>query len=154
MKNSAPSNLTPVKRSGVPKLDAKQIEKRRQKDKEMVRGVFKDYEVPGGELEFSFGPIYKGDETITFSRLNGTSLKDGEVYTIPFGVAKHLNNNCNYPEFEHQPGEGFAGAPNAYTRENVRISKKVHRFGFNTLDFMQDEDLAPAPTIYAVENAL
>ena len=59
----------------------------RDKDREKVKGIFRYHEVPGGNFSFSYR-AYKEDQVENFS------LNDGEVYTIPLGVARHLNKNC------------------------------------------------------------
>lgn len=108
---------SPVKKAPI------NIAMQQKKDAEMVKGVFKDYEVPGGNLSFSYRK-YKGEDITRYDMI------DGHVYTIPRGVAKHLNSSCWYPEYDHIKGEGST---------NYAIKKKVHRFGFQSLEFM-DED--------------
>jgi hypothetical protein len=60
-------------------------QKMREEDGKMVTGVFKNIEVPGGDLQFTFR-IYKEDPYKSFH------FEDGKEYTIPLGVAKHINN--------------------------------------------------------------
>jgi hypothetical protein len=110
---------------------------RRDKHREMVRGVFKFYEVPGGEMSFTFRE-FKEDPIESYT------MYDGEVYTIPLGVARHLNMNCHYPEYEFVKGESFqaAGAPvRGFAGHTQRITKKVHRCGFQSLEFLDIEDM-------------
>lgn len=97
----------------------------RDKDKELVKGVFKFYEVPGGSMEFMFRK-YKGNKPERYS------MVDGQVYTIPLGVAKHLNNDCWYPIHNYSTDEN--GKP------SQRVSSKVKRCGFQSLEFMDIED--------------
>lgn len=101
------------------------LEMARKKDREMVKGVFKFYEVPGGTMNFSFKK-YKEDPVENFS------LVDGQIYTIPRGVAKHLVNDCWYPEYDFIKGEDV--------RSNYAVKNKTHRCGFQSLEFM-DEDM-------------
>jgi len=101
----------------------------RDKDKEKVRGLFKYYEVPGGTFSFVYGPIYKGDTTERYD------FEDGKVYSIPLGVAKHLNKNGWYPEYKHTSDE--------YGRSIAIIGSKIRRFGFQSLEFVDLEDLTP-----------
>jgi len=101
-------------------------EPQRKKEAELVKGKFKFYEVPGGSIQFSYGPIYKGDKTLNLT------LVDGQIYTVPRGVARHLNNNCWYPEYDYIKGEDV--------RTNYAVKNKVHRTGFQSLEFM-DEDM-------------
>lgn len=100
----------------------------RDKDREMVRGIFHFYEVPGGELKFPFKQ-YKEDE------LENYTLMDGQICTIPLGVAKHLNKNGWYPV--HTYSMDAEGKPTA------RIGQKVRRFGFSSLEFIDTDDLTP-----------
>lgn len=99
----------------------------RDKDRENVRGVFKFYEVPGGKLEFVYR-MYKHDPVEKFE------LFDGAVYTLPLGVAKHLNKSGWYPVHVHTQDE--AGKP------SMKIGTKVRRYGFQSLEFVDVDDLS------------
>lgn len=110
-----------------------------QKDKEaeMVRGIFRFYEVPGGQMEFVYrkfkGPIEK------------YTMVDGQVYSIPLGVAKHLEKNVSYPIHSYMQDE--SGKP------TQRIGQKVKRCGFQSLEFIDIEDLSSvANSIITVQN--
>jgi hypothetical protein len=107
-----------------------QLEHQRKKDREQVRGIFRFHEVPGGVMEFAFKK-YKGDPLETFK------LHDGEVYTIPLGVAKHLNTNCWYPSYTFKNDE--AGRP------SVSVSEKIRRVSFQSLEFVDIEGLDNNP---------
>lgn len=109
----------------------------RAKDREKVKGIFRFYEVPGGSMSFFFRK-YKGDPIEKFEML------DGAVYTIPLGVAKHLNNNGWYPIHRYQMDEG--GKP------TMRVGQKKRRFGFQSLEFTDIEELhTPDKEIITVE---
>jgi hypothetical protein len=101
----------------------------RDKDREKVRGIFKNYEVPGGTFRFSFGPMYKGDQTENYE------FEDGKIYTIPLGVAKHLNKNVWYPEHSYVVDE--------YGKPIARVGTKHRRVGFQSLEFVDIDDLTP-----------
>lgn len=105
---------------------AKKLKIERDKDREMVKGVFKYYEVPGGVVEFCFK---KYDE----DPLEKFTMYDGQVYTIPLGVAKHLNNNTWYPI--HEYGRNEDGSP------LQRIGQKIRRMAFQSLEFMDMEGM-------------
>lgn len=109
----------------------------RDQAKEKVKGIFKYYEVPGGRLGFSFRE-YPGEEILNYD------FYDGQVYEIPLGVAKHLNKNGWYPEYGYVPGEKTA---QAYSPDGhgMKITKKVHRYGFQSLEFQDIEDLSTNP---------
>jgi hypothetical protein len=115
------------------KKDAKKekqkgLEYQRQKDREKVRGIFKFYEVPGGSMSFVYR-LYKKDPIERYD------LVDGEIYELPLGVAKHLNKNGCYPV--HQYALDETGKP------VMRIGQKVRRFGFQSLEFVDVDDLTP-----------
>lgn len=112
-------------KSNLP-IKGKDLKYQRDRDREMVRGIFRFYEVPGGNLSFSFRK-YREDEIETYS------LNDGEIYTIPRGVAHHLSNNCWYPEFAYKQDESM--------RNVAMMTKKKRRCSFDPLDFMDIEDL-------------
>ena len=105
----------------------KDLKYMRDKDREMVRGIFRFFEVPGGTMAFSFRK-YKEDEIETYT------LEDGSIYTIPRGVAHHLSNNCWYPEHAYKMDE--QGKP------SVQITKKKRRCSFEPLDFMDPNERA------------
>lgn len=106
----------------------KHIALMREKDREMVKGIFKFYEVPGGCMKFSYR-AYKEDPVEDYE------FYDGQMYTIPRGVARHLNKDGWYPI--HAYSMDSAGGP------SVKIGQKVHRFGFHSVEFMDAEDLLP-----------
>lgn len=113
----------------------------RDKDREMVKGIFRFYEVPGGYMSFVF-KFYKGDQVERYD------LWDGKMYTLPLGVARHLNKNGWYPVHEYIKDED--GKP------LMKVGQKVRRFGFQSLEFVDVEDLAiddkPIITVEHIEN--
>ncbi len=108
---------------------AKNIRYLRDKDREMVRGIFRFHEVPGGSMSFPFR-AYKGDPIENIG-----PLVDGQVYTLPLGVARHLNKNLWYPQHSHALDE--RGMP------IFKVSQKVRRASFQSLEFVDVEDLTP-----------
>ena len=140
---SAPRNIT---REEL----AKELLKRRDRDAELVTGIFKNLENPAtnggrGSVVFSF-KFYRGQENEVYE------LWDGERYTLPRGVARHLNNNCYYKEYQHLPGEfGQQGTRQATNTDgrlqttSFQAAKKVHRYAFHSLEYMDDDlDMYPA----------
>jgi len=111
----------------------------RDKDREKVRGIFRFHEVPGGSMSFMF-KAYKEDQLERYDML------DGEVYSIPLGVAKHLNNDCWYPVHMYTTDENG--------RSSMKIGQKVKRCSFQSLEFVDIEDLKPAPDIVTVEKVI
>jgi hypothetical protein len=110
------------------KLTKANLKYMRDKDREMVKGIFKYYEVPGACMEFVY-KAYKEDP------LEKYTLWDGEAYNLPLGVAKHLNKNGWYPVHAH--------AQDADGRVVAKVGQKVRRFGFQSLEFVDIEDLTP-----------
>lgn len=107
------------------KLTPDDIRKMKEKDHKMVKGVFRCYEPIGGSFTFSVKK-YKGDEVLTYT------MVDGQVYDVPLMVAKHLNQNCWYPEHSH--------ILDANGNPTVAVGKKVKRCSFDSLEFMMDEE--------------
>lgn len=130
----SPIQAASEKAPTVSAMDAKKesvkanLRYQRDKDREMVKGIFKFYEVEGGGMSFVY-KAYKEDPVERFD------FVDGQVYTIPLGVAKHLNRNGWYPV--HQFLQDDAG------KTTQKIGHKVRRFGFNSLEFVDIEDLTP-----------
>jgi hypothetical protein len=113
----------------------------RDKDRELVKGKFIFLECPGGTLSFNF-KAYKEDPIERFD------LVDGQIYTLPLGVAKHLNKNCWYPVHAYQMGEDG--------KASQKIGRKVRRCSFQSLEFVDIEDLTPVgdSDIVTVENVI
>jgi len=100
----------------------------RDKDREIVKGIFRFYEVPGGTMAFTFKK-YKEDPTENYT------MVDGQVYSVPLGVAKHLNQNGWYPRHAYHMDEG--------NKAVQRVTEKIRRFSFQSLEFVDIEDLTP-----------
>ena len=82
---------------------------------------------------------YKEDDVQDFD------FTDGGIYTIPRGVAEHLNKNGAYQI--HAFAKDSSGMPVA------GIGKKIHRFGFTSLEFTEDLDLlGNAPSLVTVHS--
>ena len=117
----------------------RQIEKMREADSQMVTGIFENKENEGGTITFSYKK-YPQDKIETYT------MTDGKRYTIPKGVAKHLNNQCYYKEYLPMTVEGSeevlqsGHSPDARGRSKVmQMSRKIHRYGFKNLEFMEDD---------------
>lgn len=123
---------------------AKQYNYLRDKAREKVKGKFIYHEVPGGVMSFSYGPVYKGDHTERYD------LLDQGIYELPLGVAVHLNKNVWYPEYGFIPGEAVQGGYSPAS--GMRITQKVRRCSFQSLEFVDVEDLPS--DIVAVERIL
>lgn len=130
----APQNLTPNLSKKAP-LD---LRNQRAKDNEKVQGIFRYHEVPGGGVSFCY-KFYKEDPVERYD------LVDGNLYTLPLGVARHLNKNGWYPVYEFMKDEA--------TQNVQRVGQKVRRFSFQSTEFVDLEDLTPVGKIITVENA-
>jgi len=152
MKSPEISRITAKKAPKISKAEAdKIVAKRRERDAEMVTGIFKNLEHPSGNgclggVAFSY-KAYKGDDLINYE------FFDGERYTIPHGVARHLNNNCFYLEYQQLPeeyGKEIQAANNADGRlktRNMQVAKKIHRFAFHSLEYMDDDEMTPVDIV-------
>lgn len=128
----------------------KNIAKMRERDSELVTGVFQNLENPatnGSKGAVCFGlKLYPGDEYTFYE------LWDGERYSLPRGVARHLNVNCFYREYQQLPGEfGKAGiregvaSDGRMKTQNYQMSRKIHRYAFRSLEYMDDDvDMVPS----------
>ena len=96
------------------------------KDREPVRGIFRFYECPGAMLSFVFS-AYKEDEVERFD------LMDGQVYSVPLGVARHLNKSGRYPIHAFKVNEDGT--------TSQHVGKKVDRYGFQSLEFVDISDV-------------
>jgi len=118
----------------------KMIAAQREKDLELVTGVFRYLEYPGGTLRFNYHK-YEGDGNPKYV------FEDGKVYRIPRMVARHINQNVHYMKYGHASGEfGKSGITAAYndgrvpTNDSMYVVNKSHRCEFRSLEFM-DEDI-------------
>jgi len=118
---------SPVKNQEV-KSVSEDLEFKRNKDRTLVKGKFIYHEVPKGKFEFVHR-VYKGDPIEKYS------MRDGEIVSIPLGVAKHLNTNCWYPAYQHKTDE--AGRP------SCQVVSKVRRCSFQSLEFIDIEGVDP-----------
>lgn len=120
----APAYIDPVE-ARRRELRAK-IERERIYKSQPVTGKFLFNECPGGELKFPYRE-FPGDE------LKHYAMRHDQVYTIPLGVALHLNDRCLYYEYQHNLDNG-----KAIDIANMYIQSAVHRTSFIPLNFTQD----------------
>lgn len=117
------------------------LKHQRERDKQPVRGKFIFHEVPGGSVSFNFKK-YKEDDVERYD------LMDGQIYTLPLGVAKHLNKNCAYPVHSFTLDENG--------RPMQKVGQMVRRMSFQSLEFIDDPELIPTGNsgLLTVENIL
>jgi len=98
----------------------------RDKDREMVKGIFRFHEVPNGRMDFVFKK-YKQDPIEKFSMI------DGQVYTVPLGVAKHLNSNVKYPIYTNSRLDEQGNT-------ELVVKEWIRRCSFQSLEFIDLDD--------------
>ena len=96
------------------------------KDREPVRGIFRFYECPGACLSFVYR-AYKEDDVERFD------LTDRQVYSVPLGVARHLNKSGRYPIHAYKVNDDGS--------TSQHVGKKVARYGFQSLEFVDISDI-------------
>lgn len=106
----------------APKVKVKLSDKER--DMKMVKGVFRCFEPMGGSVRLAYRK-HKGEP------IRNYDLKDGQEYTIPYGLAMHLRENCGY--FTH--GHILDAQGNPFVD---RQNKRVERMTFEPLGFNFD----------------
>ena len=99
----------------------------RDKYREKVKGVFHFNEVPGGTLSFVYRE-FKEDPIESYD------LKDGQIYTLPLGVARHLAQNGWYPI--HERSVDANGNPLKI------VGRKEKRYSFESTEFLAPETSA------------
>jgi len=112
----------------------------RDKDRQKVTGIFDYKERPGQTLKFRLR-IWKEDPVEFWE------FVDGQTYTIPLGVARHLNKNGI--KTAHKFVADRSGLP------RTKVSKKIRRFGFQSLEFMDPADFSTADSdLITIENVI
>lgn len=106
------------------KITDEEMREMKKKDHKIVKGIFRCYEPRGGSLTFSFRK-YKGDNVLKYT------MVDGDTYDVPLMVARHLNQNCYYPQHSH--------VLDANGHPSVQVGKKVQRCSFESLEFQDLE---------------
>lgn len=137
---TTPAATTEQKMQQTQQKMRKNLEYMRDRDRELVRGVFHYYEVPGGMHKFDYRG-HKGDAIEKYT------LFDGEVATIPLGVARHLNEAPRYPVYEYMPSDGNSYGTQTevkgvgLNRRLMRITSYRKRMGFESLEFRDIEGM-------------
>lgn len=101
-------------------LDPK-IEKQREIETKEVTGVFRCMEPVGGSVTLSYRK-YPGEQIKTYT------FNDGETYSIPLGLARHLNTGCAWPVHKN-------AIDPATDKSKSEVGKWIHRFSFSSTEF-------------------
>jgi len=89
----------------------------------LVTGIFKNIEVPGGDLEFAYR-AYDGEPIQIYH------LDDGQKATIPLGVARHINNQTQVPIHDNILG------PDGKRLTGTKIGSYRQRYQFLSTEYM------------------
>lgn len=140
---------------------SKKIARMRDYDAELINGVFRNRENPRsstqtGVLAFRY-KMYPGDS------FDAYELQDGERYRLPRGVVRWLNNGCFKREYVDIAGQNPASSTpvkagyadgRLRAKEKMQASRKVHRYEFVPLDFIDDDaDIRQGPTLVEISNS-
>ena len=90
----------------------------KDRDSQMVTGVFKCLEPVGGSVTFS-AKAWDGCEV-------NTTMEHGQEYTIPYAIAVQLEKGCWWPTHSY--------LLDAQGKPVITTGKKNYRFSFNTSD--------------------
>lgn len=121
---------------------ARDIERCRARDSEMVTGIFMNLESPGRPAKFGVH-LYPGDDFVFYK------FEHGERYRIPRGVARHMNINCHYIQYQDIKDEfgRNSGTKSAvisdgrlFSSANMKSKHKIPRFSFQSLEYMDIDD--------------
>lgn len=123
-----------------------------ERDYELVSGIFRYLEHPGGTLRFRYHK-YPQDNNKQWE------LTDGCRYKLPRMIVRHINNGVHYLAYKHLDNKlGEAGVHTAINKEKSRFDdgsgaqqsmtmvSKVPRCEFRSLDFMDEDDLSLTPS--------
>jgi len=113
----------------------KDIEVQKAQDAKPVTGRFVYKERPGQVLEFPYRK-YKGDPIKIWK------FVDGQVYTIPRGIASHLQREGKYQVHAHALDEN--GLP------SMKVGHTIDRYTFESLSFLDEEDES-TPSLYTAQ---
>ena len=98
-----------------------------KKDSQTVRGIFRNHEIPNSSISFTYHRYkYDSPEKYTFA--------DGQTYEVSRGLARHINEDCNYPIHKYLVDEN--------NKPSMLVGRKVQRFSFMPTDF-SDIDVKP-----------
>lgn len=121
-------------------------------DSEMITGIFRNLQHPGGGTRF-FHRTYATEQKTTYE------FFDGKVYRIPRGIYRFLLNQAYVPQYNYLEGaDKVMGTPeihkvasgrtqqpgNGLYERNVGFIEqgaRRHRFSFSPLEFGLNEDI-------------
>lgn len=116
------SNIKPADHKLLAKkpLDPR-IERMREEETKLVTGIFRCMEPVGGSVTCSYRK-YPGEPIKSYT------FEDGKTYTIPLGLARHLNSGCAWPVHKYAIDRDT-------DKPSPMVGKWVHRFSFSSTDY-------------------
>lgn len=103
------------------------IKKMRKEHEKLVKGMFEFLDAQGGWLDFSYR-IFPDEDVMTFHLIHG------QIYELPMGVVKHLNNTRKKIR---KMGNGDPTQPGEYNGKGVPSTFEVQsRVRFTPVDLM------------------
>jgi hypothetical protein len=105
----------------IKRVTKEELEKMRKEANRMVKGIFRCHEPRGGSVQLVWRE-FKGDP------IRRWTLVDGHEYELPIGLARHLNNNCNYAVHQHILGSDGKAAVD-------KVGKKISRMNFESIEY-------------------
>lgn len=114
------------------------IDQMRERDEQLVTGIFNNYEARSSGI--------RGDKLkMTYKKYSGETeyyqFEDNIRYTIPYGLAHHLQFGCYTYAYNSLPDDMFREVQQAFNPEGKmlfaepHIKEPVQRFGFIPIDF-------------------
>lgn len=95
---SASKATSVVREGGLPEPAFKDerlpFDLQKKKDQEIVTAIFRWHEQPGGTLTFPYRR-YKDEQVKQYT------FTDGQKAQVPYGLVRHINEDCAYPEHSH-----------------------------------------------------
>lgn len=144
MRMAAKKNLDGSLRSRnnmTPEEGRAKILRMRERDSEMVTGIFRNLERRGGTVKFTIKLHDYEPETYT--------LTDGTIYQLPRGVVRRLNQGCFTVEYVPLVGANKLGIDveiqggysdgRSSAQDKLHVKRKNYRFAFDNTEFSLDD---------------
>src|ERR1700691_4362272 len=115
---------------------AANLEFERKRMRKPVTGIFNYHEVQGGCISFNYKE-FKGDPIEKYT------MSDGVTYTVPMGVARHLNRSGSYPRYGYVKIDSEIANASPRDGDNLeqRVVQKVRRYSFSPLSFVDIDEM-------------
>lgn len=112
-----------------------------KRDEEEVTGIFENKEHRGQEATMQYR-LYPNEEITKWV------FQDGERYTIPRGLMRHINENCYHTITSDMslqvpgkdPMKQMSAGGNVPAIQDMKFFRNEHRFAFHPMEY-DDEDI-------------